>query len=177
MANNEAITPFHINPTAGVTSSTVCILFGLVAAICGAISIAFLYKDTIGDQESILSPTISTGAIPSKRTKNGNGESSEEKTERTPLASSIAGSVHGVNGSNGEFGDNVHAFLADVGSGSRVFVAAQFGVCTAMVFLVTVVACFSILSWASAGEHASFLAFPSFPCFPSVSILSPLVHF
>ena len=159
MANNEMSTPFHINPTAGVTSTTVCILFGLLAATCGATSIAFLYKDTIGDQESILSPAIGTGAIPSKRTKNGNGESSEEETERTPLASSIAGSVHGVNGTNGEFGDNVHEFLADVGSGSRVFVAAQFGVCTAMVFLVTVVACFSILSWASAGKRSSLSSF------------------
>ena len=157
--NPSGALPFYINPTAGVTSTTVCILFGFLAASCGATSIAFLYKDTIGDQEAIVSPAIgTTGTIPVKRSKNGNGESAEEKTERTPLASSVSGSVHGVNGSNnGEFGDNVHEFIAAVGTGSRVFVAAQFGVCTAMVFLVTVVACFSILSWASAGEWGSLL--------------------
>ena len=74
----EGSVPFYQNPTSGDTATTVCILFGLVAALGGLGSAVLNFKDTSGAGENSSSPEVS--GIKS-RVKHFD---EEVKSERTP---------------------------------------------------------------------------------------------
>ena len=107
----EGSVPFYQNPTSGDTATTVCILFGLVAALGGLGSAVLNFKDTSGAGENSSSPEVS--GIKS-RVKHFD---EEVKSERTPLAGIATASR---TEENSEFNDNVNTFVRGVAHGDTV---------------------------------------------------------
>ena len=168
----EGAVPFYQNPTSGDTATSVCILFGLVAALGGLGSAVLNFKDTSGAAESIQSTSPEVSGIKS-RVKHFDDE---VKSERTPLASFPSG-ITPASRTEGdsEFIDNVNTFVRGVAHGSQTFLSSQFGICSGFVFVCTLLVFVAIISWANDDVKFAGLCFLAFVVGSASSLLAAVL--
>ena len=165
----EGSVPFYQNPTSGDTATSVCVLFGIVAALGGLGSAVLNFKDTSGATESIQSSP--EGIKP--RVKHFD---EEVKSERTPLASFPSGiAAAGRTEGDSEFIDNVNTFVHSVAHGSQTFLSSQFGICSGFVFVCTLLVFVAIISWANDDVKFAGLCFLAFVVGSASSLLAAVL--